>query len=111
MKKLLSLMALAGVLVGCSTTQRTETCQTAQAALATYLAVVQAGGTPSASEIQIAAGATAFLTAYCGWTSPGAGTRSAGQVDRYGVPVVVPPGFKAPAGVTSTGDWAPRQGR
>lgn len=84
-----------------------ETCQTAQASLAAYLAVVNAGGTPSADEARIAAGATAFLAAFCGWTPAGgssppkkAGSASRGeaspdvmvsQVDAYGVPIIVPP--------------------
>lgn len=60
------------------------TCDTAAAALGAYHAVIAAGSTPSVTQIQAAAGATAFLTAYCGWTE----TRG---VDANGVPIILPP--------------------
>lgn len=117
-KLLLLVLPLITALAGCA--NRTETCQNAQAALATYLAIQQAGGEPSSTEIQIAAGATAFLTAYCGWTSPVPqdGVRGGPPAkDQNGVPIIVPPGFRSKAvltgsirnvpseRITTYGDW------
>lgn len=96
----LIVMANLCLLFGCADKQMT--CERAQAAYATYLAIVQAGGEPSKTETQIAVGAAAFLTAYCGWSSPipagPSGARSAVAVtDSRGVPVVVPPSFQRAA--------------
>lgn len=78
-------IALTGLTTGCAMFKdKKTTCDTAAAALGAYHAVIAAGSSPSPTQIQAAAGATAFLTAYCGWTE----TRG---VDANGVPIILPP--------------------
>lgn len=92
MKKLIQTIVLAcasvTLLTGCALFRdgetKTTTCTTAAAALAAYQAVVAAGQSPSQAQIQAAAGAAAFLTAWCGWSD----TRG---IDPNGVPIILPP--------------------
>lgn len=95
MKQYLALIVVSLLTFGCSTFKKDETCATATAAYATYLAVINAGGEPSKSEIQAAVAASAFLTSYCGYTAPPPveGSKSIpGLLDKNGVPVLLPPG-------------------
>lgn len=75
-------------LTGCAMLRPGEsketTCTTAAAALGAYHAVIAAGQQPSQGQIQAAAGATAFLSIWCGWTE----SRGA---DANGVPIIIPP--------------------
>jgi uncharacterized membrane protein (UPF0136 family) len=51
---------------GCQTVNKEQTCETARAAYAVYLAVIESGGAPNKDQIIAAKAAAAFLAAYCG---------------------------------------------
>lgn len=74
---------------GCTTTgtwpTHDQTCATAQVAYAVYMAIIEADEKPSATQIQAAQAAAAFLLAYCGaqpddtTVDPGAATDQPAQ--------------------------------
>lgn len=94
MKKLIFSLGLVAILAGCSSTSnwnKEQTCETATLAYTVYQAVVASGHEPSKEEVMAARAAAAFLSVYCGWTTPAAksGLGDRKWVDSRGVLIVV----------------------
>lgn len=89
------LLVLCVLIVGCTTTDKEKTCDTYSKVYSLYLASL-AVREPSNEEIAVAAAATFYLTAYCGWSNIQTKDRSGIQtddrsgilVDHNGVPVI-----------------------
>lgn len=121
MNRILILIAAVGLLIGCTTTQRTPeeqaqheaNCAAQERAYLVYLSIINTGGTPSDIEIIAAQAGAIYLAANCGWSGPApTGTRSGPpEVDEHGVLKVRPPESQpgaarsGPPAVTTEGDW------
>lgn len=88
------LLSIALIGAGCATSSDREArCESYAAIYAAYSAASAARESISSEEIAAAAAAAAFLSLYCGWSSPSPtpGSRGPAPVDRNGVPIILPP--------------------
>lgn len=87
------LLASALIAAGCANApDRAARCESYAAIYSAYLAASAAREVGS-EEIAAAAAAAAFLSLYCGWSSPKPtpGSRGPAPVDQNGVPIILPP--------------------